>query len=171
MRGHVRKRRTWESVVDMGPHPTTRRRRQKSKSDSITEEERGLHQFIRYVGGGGDPFPERIRNTSGLGASVRDPGRVRGVYPPGDRAGHRRPRAGEGPPRPHPRRPRPPRMEVSQSPRRGGRNSAQPPASRNTAAMKKAMNRGLVGVDAEHLLPSGASLKYPGSATDASRHS
>jgi hypothetical protein len=32
MRGHVRKRRTWEFIVDIGPHPHTGKRRQKSKS-------------------------------------------------------------------------------------------------------------------------------------------
>jgi integrase len=63
MRGHVRKRRTWEYIVDIGPHPTTGRRRQKSKSGFATkkEAESALHEFIRYVEGGGDPSPERVR--------------------------------------------------------------------------------------------------------------
>jgi integrase len=63
MRGHVRRRRTWEFIVDIGPHPVTGRRRQKSKSGFATrrEAESALHEFIRYVEGGGDPSPERIR--------------------------------------------------------------------------------------------------------------
>jgi integrase len=62
MRGHVRKRRTWEFVVDIGPHPATGRRRQKSKGGFATrrQAESALHEFIRYVEGGGDPSPERI---------------------------------------------------------------------------------------------------------------
>ena len=62
MRGHVRKRRTWEFIVDVGPHPVTGKRRQKSKSGFLTkkEAESALHEFIRYVEGGGDPCPERI---------------------------------------------------------------------------------------------------------------
>jgi integrase len=62
MRGHVRKRRTWEYIVDVGLHPVTGRRRQKSKSGFATkrEAESALHEFIRYVEGGGDPCPERI---------------------------------------------------------------------------------------------------------------
>ena len=62
MRGHVRKRRTWEYIVDVGPHPVTGKRRQKSKSGFATkrEAESALHEFIRYVEGGGDPCPERI---------------------------------------------------------------------------------------------------------------
>jgi hypothetical protein len=63
MRGHVRKRRTWEFIVDIGPHPVTGRRRQKSKSVFATkrEAESALHEVIRYIEGGGDPCPERIR--------------------------------------------------------------------------------------------------------------
>ncbi len=63
MRGHVRKRRTWEFIVDIGPHPVTGRRRQKSEGGFATrrEAESALHEFIRYVEGGGDPSPERIR--------------------------------------------------------------------------------------------------------------
>jgi integrase len=63
MRGHVRKRRTWEFIVDIGPHPVTGRRRQKSKSGFTTkkEAESALHEFISYVEGGGNPCPERIR--------------------------------------------------------------------------------------------------------------
>ena len=62
MRGHVRKRRTWEFIVDIGPHPVTGRRRQKSKRGFATkkEAESALHGFIRCVEGGGDPSPERI---------------------------------------------------------------------------------------------------------------
>jgi len=62
MRGHVRKRRTWEFIVDIGTHPVTGTRRQKSKSGFATRKdaESALHEFIRYVDGGGDPSPERI---------------------------------------------------------------------------------------------------------------
>lgn len=63
MRGHVRKRRTWEFIVDVGPHPVMGRRRQKSKSGFATkkEAESALHEFLSYVEGGGNPCPERIR--------------------------------------------------------------------------------------------------------------
>jgi Arm DNA-binding domain/Phage integrase, N-terminal SAM-like domain len=63
VRGHARKRRTWEFIVDVGPHPITGWRRQKSKSGFATkkEAESALHEFIRLVEGGGDPCPERIR--------------------------------------------------------------------------------------------------------------
>ncbi len=63
MRGHVRKRRTWEFIVDVGPHPVTGGRRQKSKSGfaSKKEAESALHEFIRYVEGGGEPCPQRVR--------------------------------------------------------------------------------------------------------------
>jgi integrase len=60
MQGHVRKRRTWEFIVDIDQHPVTGRRRQKSKSGFTTKRqaESALHEFIRYVEGGGDPSPE-----------------------------------------------------------------------------------------------------------------
>ncbi|MGH2699381.1 MAG: tyrosine-type recombinase/integrase [Actinomycetota bacterium] len=63
MRGHVRKRRTWEFIVDVGPHPATGKRRQKSKSGFARkrEAESALHEFIRHVEGGGDPCPEQVR--------------------------------------------------------------------------------------------------------------
>jgi integrase len=62
MRGHVRKRSTWEFIVDIGRHPVTGRRRQKSQGGFATkrEAESTLHEFIRYMEGGGDPCPERI---------------------------------------------------------------------------------------------------------------
>ncbi|MGH2652889.1 MAG: Arm DNA-binding domain-containing protein [Actinomycetota bacterium] len=62
MQGHVRKRRTWEFIVDIGAHPVTGRRRQKSKSGFATKRaaESALREFIRYVDGGGDPSPELI---------------------------------------------------------------------------------------------------------------
>jgi hypothetical protein len=62
VQGHVRKRRTWEFIIDIGPHPVTGRRRQKSKGGFATkrEAESALHEFIRYMDGGGDPSPERI---------------------------------------------------------------------------------------------------------------
>lgn len=63
VRGHVRKRRTWEFIVDIGPHALTGKRRQKSKSGFAAkkEAERGLREFIRHLEGGGDLCPERIR--------------------------------------------------------------------------------------------------------------
>ena len=59
MRGHVRKRRTWEFMVDIGPHPVSGKRCQKSKSGFATmkEAESALHEVIRLVEGGGDPAP------------------------------------------------------------------------------------------------------------------
>lgn len=68
MRGHVRKRRTWEFIVDVGRHPVSGRRRQKSKSGFATkkEAESALHEFIRHVELGGDP-PERIELVTFLG--------------------------------------------------------------------------------------------------------
>lgn len=62
MRGHVRKRVTCEFIVDIGRHPVTGCRRQKSKSGfaTRTDAERALREFIRFMEGGGDPFPERI---------------------------------------------------------------------------------------------------------------
>lgn len=62
MRGHVRKRRTWEFIVDIGPDPGTGRRRQKSKSGFKTKKdaESALREFITYIEGGGEPAPERI---------------------------------------------------------------------------------------------------------------
>ena len=62
MRGHVRKRRTWEFIVDIGPHPVTGKRRQKSKSGFAAkkEAESALREFLRHLEGGGDPCPERI---------------------------------------------------------------------------------------------------------------
>jgi hypothetical protein len=62
VQGHVRKRRTWEFIIDISHHPLTGRRRQKSKSGFATkrEAESALHEFILYVEGGGDPSPERI---------------------------------------------------------------------------------------------------------------
>lgn len=82
MRGHIRKRRTWEFIVDIGLHPVTGRRRQKSKGGFATkrEAESALHEFIRYVDGGGDPCPERI----GLADYLRrwlDYQRTRGIRP------------------------------------------------------------------------------------------
>jgi len=68
--------------VDIGPHPITGRRRQKSKSGFATkrEAESALHEFIRYIEGGGDPSPERI----GLGDYIHrwlDYQRARGIRP------------------------------------------------------------------------------------------
>jgi integrase len=63
VRGHVRKRRTWEFIVDIGPHHVSGKRRQKSKSGFAAKKgaERALREFIRHLEGGGDPCPERIR--------------------------------------------------------------------------------------------------------------
>jgi len=80
MRGHIRKRRTWEFIVDIGPHPVTGRRRQKSKSGFATkrEAESALHEFIRYVAGGGDPSPERTSLGEWLSRWLEYP-RARGI--------------------------------------------------------------------------------------------
>ena len=58
MQGHVR---AWEFIVNIGPHPVTRRRHQKNQSGFATKREAksALHEFIRHVEAGGDP-PERI---------------------------------------------------------------------------------------------------------------
>ncbi len=94
MLGHVRKRRTWEFIVDIGRHPLTGRRRQKSKSGFATkkEAESALRELIRYIEGGGDPCPERISLAAYLYRWLeyqRRPGnppsnrrRVRGLRPP-----------------------------------------------------------------------------------------
>ena len=42
MRGHVRKRRSWEFIVDVGNHPLTGNRRQKSKCGFATKKQAGL---------------------------------------------------------------------------------------------------------------------------------
>lgn len=65
----MRKRRTWEFIVDVGPHPLTGRRRQKSKCGFATkrEAESALHEYIRYVEAGGDPCTERIELAAYLG--------------------------------------------------------------------------------------------------------
>ncbi len=80
MRGHVRKRHTWEFIVDISPHPVSGRRRQKSRSGFVTkkEAESALHEFIRYVEGGGDPSPERIRLAEYLNRWL-DYQRTRGI--------------------------------------------------------------------------------------------
>jgi hypothetical protein len=157
MRGHVRKRRTWEFIVDIGPHPVTGRRRQKSKSGFATkrEAESALHEVIRYIEGGGDPCPERIRLAAYLsrwleyqrarGIRSRTLDWIRGVHPPGDRAGHRgyrgrqaqaRPRSG-GPAAPgigrgHDR-PGPRGARLRPAPGRGGRAHRREPGHRNQA--------------------------------------
>jgi Arm DNA-binding domain len=57
-----------EFIVDVGHHPVTWRRRQKSKGGfaSKKEAESALHEFIRHVEGGGDPCPERIELAAHL---------------------------------------------------------------------------------------------------------
>jgi integrase len=82
MKGHVRKRRTWEFMVDVGPHPVTGGRRQKSKSGfaSKKEAESALHEFIRYVDGGGDPCPQRVRLATYLDRWLEYQ-RARGIRP------------------------------------------------------------------------------------------
>lgn len=62
MKGHVRRRHTWEFIVDVGRDPVTGRRRQKSKSGFAAKKdaESALHEFLRYIEGGGDPSPRRI---------------------------------------------------------------------------------------------------------------
>lgn len=96
MRGHIRKRRTWEFIVDIGRHPLTGHRRQKSKGGFATkkEAESALHEFIRYLEGGGDPCPERIAVADYLscwlvyqqtrGNPCSDLGRIRGLHSPGN---------------------------------------------------------------------------------------
>lgn len=80
MRGHVRKRRTWEFIVDIGRDPVTGRRRQKSKSGFATKKDAdsALHEFIRYIEGGGDPSPPRIGLAAYLSRWV-DYQRTRGI--------------------------------------------------------------------------------------------
>ncbi len=82
MRGHVRKRRSWEFIVDVGRHPVTGGRRQKSKAGFHTrkEAESALREFIRSVEAGGDPCLERIELASYLGRWL-DYQRVRGTRP------------------------------------------------------------------------------------------
>jgi hypothetical protein len=82
MQGHVRKRRTWEFIVDIGPHPVTGRRRQKSQGDFATrrEAESALREFIRYIEGGGDPCPERISLAEYL-TRLLEYQRARGIRP------------------------------------------------------------------------------------------
>jgi integrase len=82
MRGHVRKRRTWEFIVDIGRDPVTGRRRQKSKSGLALrkEAESALHEFIRYMEGGGDPLPQRIRLAAYLNRWLEYQ-RTRGIRP------------------------------------------------------------------------------------------
>jgi hypothetical protein len=80
MRGHVRKRRTWEFIVDVGPHPVTGKQRQKSKSGFAAkkEAESALRDFIRYVEGGGDPCPDRITPAAHLNRWIEYQG-ARGI--------------------------------------------------------------------------------------------
>ncbi|MCA1694523.1 MAG: Arm DNA-binding domain-containing protein, partial [Actinobacteria bacterium] len=82
MRGHVRKRQTWEFIVDIGPHPTTGRRRQRSKSGFATrkEAESALHEFLHYLDGGGNPAPDRIKLAAYLDRWL-DYQRARGIRP------------------------------------------------------------------------------------------
>jgi hypothetical protein len=76
VRGHVRKRRSREFIVDIGRHPITGRRRQKSKSGFATkrEAESALHEFIRYIEGGAIPplsgSPSLPTWAGGLSTSV-----------------------------------------------------------------------------------------------------
>lgn len=80
MRGHIRKRRTWEFIVDVGRHPVTGRRRQKSKGGFATkkEAESALHELIHSMDGGADPFPKRIALADYL-ARWLDYQRARGI--------------------------------------------------------------------------------------------
>jgi integrase len=82
MRGHIRKRRTWEFIVDIGPHPVTGRRRQKSKSGFAAKKaaERALREFISYVENGGDPSPPRIDLATHLSHWLEYQ-RARGIRP------------------------------------------------------------------------------------------
>jgi len=82
MKGHIRKRRSWEFVVDIGRDPVTGRRRQKSKSGFATkkEAESALHEFIQYIAGGGQPSPPRIALAAHLSRWI-DYQRTRGIRP------------------------------------------------------------------------------------------
>jgi integrase len=82
VQGHVRKRHTWEFIVDIGRDPLTGRRRQKSKSGFATRRkaERAHHEFIMYIAGGGNPSPERISLADYLGRWL-DYQRTRGIRP------------------------------------------------------------------------------------------
>ncbi len=64
------------------PHPTTGRRRQKSKSGFATrkEAESALHELIRYIEGGGNPAPDRIKLAAYLDRWL-DYQRARGIRP------------------------------------------------------------------------------------------
>lgn len=66
--------------MDVGPHPVTGKRRQKSKSGFGTkkEAESGLREFIRYVEGRGDPCPERITLAAHLNRRIEYQ-RARGI--------------------------------------------------------------------------------------------
>jgi integrase len=68
MKGHVRKRRTWEFIVDIGQHPVSGRRCQKSKAGFPTKgaAERAAREFIQSVEGGGSPPAERMEMATYL---------------------------------------------------------------------------------------------------------
>jgi Arm DNA-binding domain len=74
VRGHVRRRRTWEFIVDVGPHPVTGRRRQKSKSGFATkkEAESVWGAFIRFRSRPGIPSSPNSVQELGVGARGRN---------------------------------------------------------------------------------------------------
>lgn len=181
MRGHVRKRRTWEFIVDVGLHPVTGGRRQKNKGGFATkkEAESALHEFIRYVEAGGDPCPGRIELAAYLGRWLefqrvrgRGPERSRRtrVHPSGDRLDHRPDRARRAAASPHPDRPaqdagaralarhdrrgpKHPRLCASSSRRRRAHHGE--PGRRRQAPRMTAQGAPLVDVFAAHGAPSG----------------
>lgn len=82
MRGHVRKRSTWEFIVDTGRHPVTGRRRQRSQGGFATkrEAESALREFIHQMEAGNNPCPERIGLAEYLGRWLEYQ-RARGIRP------------------------------------------------------------------------------------------
>lgn len=81
MRGHIRKRHTWEFIVDVGRHPVTGVRRQKSKSGFPTKRtaESALHEFtqgqvrevIGFDDGDGTTTSKRFWANSSCNPSTR----------------------------------------------------------------------------------------------------
>lgn len=63
MKGHVRKRRTWEFMVDVGPHPVTGGRRQKSKSGFAQKRKRKAPCTSSFVTSTEEAI--RVRSESG----------------------------------------------------------------------------------------------------------
>ena len=73
MRGHVRKRRKWEFIVDVGPHPVTGKRRQKSKSGFASKREAESEVMQ------GEHSPRDRARYRGLEVAKLRPGHIRAV--------------------------------------------------------------------------------------------